>query len=194
VDSFLALETDVWALAGIIFFLRVLDVSLGTMRTITVVHGRLRLSVVLGFFEVLLWLTAVSQVILRLREHPVLVLAYATGYAAGNAVGIALERKLAFGNCLVRMISIRGERLAGVLSSFGRVLGVFRSEVNGSPSNLVFATIARRNLPQAVARAREVDPQTFYTVDRFSEANHLTPLPQMPLPHATGWRAILKKK
>ena len=52
---------------------------------------------------------------------------------------------------------------------------------------------------QAIAAATvpdvsEVDPQTFYTVDRFSEANHLTPLPQMPLPHATGWRAILKKK
>ena len=188
-DSFLGLETPVWALAGIIFLLRVLDVSLGTMRTITVVNGRLRLSVVLGFFEVLIWLTAVSQVILRLRDHPVLVIAYATGFAAGNAVGIVLERNLAFGNCLVRMISTKGDPVASIFSSLGRVLGVFQSEVNGAASKLVFATIARRDLREAVRRAREVDPQACYIVDRFSEANHLT-----PLPHVSGWRAVLKKK
>jgi uncharacterized protein YebE (UPF0316 family) len=188
-SSFLNADLPVWALAGVIFALRVVDVSLGTMRTIMVVNGRLRLSVMLGFFEVLLWLMAVSQVILRLREHPVLVLAYATGFAAGNGVGILLERKLAFGQCVVRMISREGRAIARVLSSFGRVLGVFQSEVNGSPSRLVFATLARRSLPEAVRRAKDIDSDLFYVVDRFAETNQFT-----PFPHPTGWRAVLKKK
>ena len=93
-DTLFVTDLPAWALAGTIFLLRIIDVSLGTMRTITVVNGRLRLSVALGFFEVLVWVTAVSQVILRLRDHPILVLAYAAGFAAGNAVGILLERKL----------------------------------------------------------------------------------------------------
>jgi uncharacterized protein YebE (UPF0316 family) len=189
-DTLFVADLPAWALAGIIFVLRIIDVSLGTMRTITVVNGRLRLSVALGFFEVLVWVTAVSQVILRLRDHPILVLAYAAGFAAGNGVGILLERKLAFGQCVVRMISKKGKAITEVLSSLGQVVGVFQSEVNGSPSRLVFAILARRNLPEAVQRARNLDPELFYVVDRFSETSHIN----TPLPHVSGWRAVLKKK
>jgi uncharacterized protein YebE (UPF0316 family) len=180
---------SVWALAAAIFLLRVCDVSLGTLRTISVVNGRLRLSVALGFFEILLWVTAISQVILRVREHPALVLAYAGGFATGNAVGILLERRLALGSCVVRLISKQGEAIASALTSFGQVVGVFQSELGGEQARLVFATLSRRDLPKAVAKAREIDPHLFYVVERFSEASHFTPLPA-----ATGWRAILKKK
>jgi uncharacterized protein YebE (UPF0316 family) len=179
----------VWALAILIFLLRVADVSLGTMRTIVVVHGRVRLSVALGFVEVLIWITAVSQVILRLRESPVLILAYAAGFAAGNAVGIVLERRLALGQCVVRMISKEGEGVSRALSSLGHVRGVFRSETDGSSTRLVFATLARSDLPEAVRRVKALDPEVFYVVDRFSQTNGRTPLPR-----ATGWRAILKMK
>ena len=188
-STFFNADLPVWVLAVVIFTLRVVDVSLGTMRTIMVVNGRLRLSVVLGFFEVLIWLTAVSQVILRVREHPILALAYATGFAAGNAAGILLERKLAFGQCVLRVISIKGQAIARVLSTLGRVVGVFQSEVYGATSRLVFATLASRDLPEAVRRARDIDPGLFYVVDRFAETNHFT-----PFPHPSGWRAVLKKK
>ena len=179
----------VWALALLIFALRVADVSLGTMRTIVVVNGRITLSVALGFLEVLIWITAISQVILRLKESPVLVLAYAGGFAAGNAVGILLERRLALGQCVVRVISKEGDEVARALSSVGRVRGVFRSEAGGSTSRLVFATLARSDLVDAIRRAKAVDPDVFYSVDRFSETNGRTPLPRAP-----GWRAILKMK
>ena len=98
-------KLSVWTLAVLIFCLRITDVSLGTIRTIAVVNGRMRLSVLLGFFEVLVWITGISQLIFRLQEHPLLVVAYAGGFAAGNAVGIAVERKVALGHCVIRMIS-----------------------------------------------------------------------------------------
>jgi uncharacterized protein YebE (UPF0316 family) len=179
----------VWVLAGLIFLLRVADVSLGTMRTIVVVNGRVALSVALGFVEVLIWIIAVSQVILRLRESPVLVVAYAGGFAAGNAVGIIIERQLALGQCVVRMISNEGERVASALSSIGSVRGVFRSEMDAPSARLVFATLARSDLPEAVRRAKAVDPDVFCVVDRFSQTNG-----RSPLPRATGWRAALKMK
>ncbi len=181
-------EVPIWALAVLIFLLRIADVSLGTVRTIVVVNGRIRLSVFLGFFEILVWVTAVSQVILRLRESPVLVVAYAGGFAVGNAVGILLERRLALGQCVVRMISREGDQVAQVLSSVGRVRGVFRSEGDGA-SRLVFATLPRSVLPEVVRRVKSVDPDVFYVVDRFSQTNGRTPLPR-----ATGWRAVLKMK
>jgi uncharacterized protein YebE (UPF0316 family) len=179
----------VWTLATLIFLLRVADVSVGTMRTIVVVHGRIRLSVVLGFIEVLIWITAISQVILRLHESPLLVFAYAGGFAAGNAAGITLERQLALGQCVVRMISKDGEQVARILSSIGKVRGVFHSEMSGSSTRLVFATLARSDLPEAVRRVKTVDPDVFYVVERFSQTNGPS-----PLPHPTGWRAALKMK
>lgn len=179
----------VWGVALLIFSLRIVDVTLGTMRTISVVNGRVRLSVVLGFFEILTWLTAVSQAILRVREDPVLMVAYAAGFAAGNAIGITLERRLALGQCVVRFISREGHAVAEVLRAHGTVLGAFESDSPEEPDTLVFATLARRDLGPVVSAARAIDPGVFYVVERFSETSHLS-----PLPHATGWRAVFKMK
>jgi len=70
---------------------RILDVSLGTLRTVSVVRGRVVLAAVLGFFEVTIWVVAVSKVITSF-DNPFNVLGYATGFALGNAVGILIER------------------------------------------------------------------------------------------------------
>lgn len=177
------------ALAVVVFLLRIADVSLGTMRTIVVVAGRIRLSVVLGFVEVLVWITAVSQVILRLRESPILIVAYAGGFAAGNAVGIVLERRLALGQCVVRVISREGTEVARILSAHGRVRGVYRNDDGDTDECLVFATLARAELPEVLKQLKVLDPDVFYVVDRFSETNG-----HSPLPRPTGWRAALKMK
>lgn len=84
----------VWVLAILIFLLRIVDVSLGTLRTISVVRGRVRASMMFGFAEVLVWSVAVTQVFVGKAPMPVL-LGYAAGYAAGNAVGIVLEQRFA---------------------------------------------------------------------------------------------------
>ena len=181
----------VWQLALLIFFLRITDVSVGTMRTIAVVHGRIPLSVLLGFFEVLVWVAAVAEVITNLKDSPIVVAGYAAGYATGNAVGILLEKRIAFGRCVVRLISPRGDQLAAGLEKTGRILGVFPS-VDGRESILVFGIFERRKLPQMLSRARQIDPEVFWIVERFAETSTLASLG--PLPHATGWRAILKKK
>ena len=65
-------DLPIWALALLIFCLRIGDVSIGTMRTIAVVNGRVKLSVLLGFFEVIIWILAIGSVIQRIAEHPIL--------------------------------------------------------------------------------------------------------------------------
>lgn len=180
----------VWALAIAIFSLRVLDVSLGTLRTVSVVQGRLPLSVVIGFVEILIWVVAVSQVIVRVHDSPVLVLAYAGGFAVGNACGITLERHLALGGCVVRMIASReAAAIASRLRGMGHILTTFLGEGQDGPRTLMFTTCSRREVPSVIAAAASLDPHLFYTVDRFSQSEQFS-----PLPHPTGWRAVLKKK
>jgi hypothetical protein len=76
-----------WQVCIAIFLLRIVDVSIGTIRTIAVVRGRPSVAVVLGFFEVLVWLLAISQVLARVMQEPIVALSYAGGFAAGNGVG-----------------------------------------------------------------------------------------------------------
>jgi len=180
----------IWGVALVIYCSRIVDVSCGTLRTISVVHGRVRLAVVLGFFELTVWVVAVSQVIIGIREHPLLVLAYAAGYASGNGMGIYLERKLAIGTAVVRIISDqRVQRIAEELKHVGRVLTTFDGTGLDGPRKLLYATVPRRDLTRVIARAQQIDPELFYSVDRFAQTGQVA-----PVVNPTGWRAVLKKK
>jgi uncharacterized protein YebE (UPF0316 family) len=179
-----------WLVAASIFSLRIVDVSLGTIRTLFVVQGRLIVAVMIGFVEVLVWVTAVSQVIVRINDSPLLVLAFAGGFATGNAVGILLERRLAIGTCVLRMIADEnGEAIAAALRSRGLVVTTFDGEGQDGACKLVHTSFPRRDLQSMIRLAKGIEPGLFYVVDRFSQTG-----PVGPLPHPTGWRAVLKKK
>ncbi len=182
-------DLPVWQLAILIFCFRIGDVSIGTMRTVSVVNGRVGLSVILGFFEVLLWTVAVSGTILRIQEDPLLPIAYAGGFAAGNGVGILLERKLALGRVAVRMISDQAEKLVQLVEQHGKVVAQFAAGPEDSHRSLLFTILPRKKLPGVLKAAHDLDPNLFWVSERFAEMSRL-----QPLPHATGWRGLLKMK
>jgi uncharacterized protein YebE (UPF0316 family) len=180
----------VGVIAALVFGLRAVDVTIGTVRTIMVVSGRVSIAVVLGFFELLIWATAVAQVVLMVPDHPILVVPYAAGFATGNAIGILLERRLALGSCIVRMLSeTKGDEIARALGAIGQHVTLFLGETTGGPKTLVYATCPRRQLPALIETAQRIDPSLFYAVERFSETGGLSPVIQ-----PTGWRSVLKKK
>jgi uncharacterized protein YebE (UPF0316 family) len=181
----------VWLVAGFIFVLRVIDVSLGTIRTVSVVGGHIRLAVLLGVVEVSVWVLAISQVVQRVSTHPWLVLAYAGGFGTGSAVGILLERRLAIGTCIVRMISRQDPgNLEAALRPLVTGLTSFTGTAEDGARTLLYASCRRRDLPRLLARARAVDPALFYVVERFSQIGGGLEV----LPHQTGWRALFKMK
>lgn len=183
-------ELPIWGIALAIFWMRVIDVTLGTIRTIAVVHGRARLAVILGFVEISVWFVAVSEAVGRVSENPILIVAFAGGFAAGNAVGIMVERRMAVGSCVVRIIS--GHKVADVaraVSRIGTMVTTFAGIGETGERSLVYALCPRRSLPELLAVARTEDPTVFYAVERFAETGFLTPTVQ-----PTGWRATFKKK
>lgn len=185
-------DLPVWALALLVFAVRIIDVSLGTLRTICVVQGRIGLSVVLGFFEVLIWIIAVSQVINSVSEHPILVVTYAGGFAAGNAVGICLERYFALGSVVVRIISgaSHGDIAAALREHTFRVTTLL-GEGRDGPVHLIFVTCQRRDLPKVLGVAKSFNPRVFFTVEPVQQHREL--LTEV-LPYPTGWRAFFKMK
>jgi len=153
-------------LGVLIFALRIVDVSLGTVRTIAVIQGRTGKAVVLGFFEVLVWITVVAQVVVRIDTDPWLAPFYAGGYAAGVGVGMLIERRLSAGRYLVRIITHnRATEIAEAIGSRGRVVGTFPGATPVGTATLVFVSAIGRRVPEVLAAARVADPGLLYTVE-----------------------------
>jgi hypothetical protein len=86
-----------WLILPLLIFLaRISDVTLSTIRIVFVMSGRRNLAPVLGFFESLIWLIAISQIIKNISS-PLSYVAYAGGFATGTYVGMFIEEKLALG-------------------------------------------------------------------------------------------------
>jgi uncharacterized protein YebE (UPF0316 family) len=185
----------VWLLSIAVFLLRICDVTLGTIRTVSIVKGRITLSVALGFVEVIIWIAVMTQVITRIHESWILAFAWAGGFAAGNALGIVVERRLALGTSVVRIISERmGSAIAEVLRSDGYQVTTFRGSGADGPVDLVYAAGSRRNVHRMVRRAEQIDPLLFYVSEPAYDSSRDVQLRLRPVPHATGWRAVFKKK
>ncbi len=179
----------------LIFSLRVTDVTLGTIRTVSIVKGRISLSVVLGFFEVMVWIVAMTQVVSRLHESWWLMFAWAGGFATGNAVGILVERRLALGTSVVRILTeSRGGQIVEALRRDGHTVTSFPGEGARGPVTLVYAMAPRRQTLHMIDTARRIDPELVYVSEPAHESNHGVRMRLLPVPSPTGWRAVLKKK
>ncbi len=88
----------------LIFFARVLDCSIGTLRIIFIARSKKLLVPLLGFIEILIWLVAIRQIMENLT-NVFYYIAYAGGFAMGNFVGICIEEKLAMGKLIFRIIT-----------------------------------------------------------------------------------------
>jgi uncharacterized protein YebE (UPF0316 family) len=175
------LADDPGLLAIAIFVARILDVSLGTLRTILVFRGLRFLSATIGFFEVLIWLAAVAHVIRNLDTW-YLALAYAGGFAMGNAVGIWIESKLAMGLELVRAISRDPEvQLAHRLRDDGvQVITLNGRGDDGEAVEVLFLVERRRRVGRLLKRIQSADPEAVCTTSDVKR--HFVPSSLAPLP------------
>ncbi len=181
------------ALTGLIIFCsRIVDVSLGTLRTISIVQGRQWMAFWLGFFEVILWLIVISAVIHRIQETPVLGIFYALGFAAGNMAGIKIEGWLALGSTILRVISKEHfYQIADCVRDHGYTVTVFHGEGKYGPVAELYIVCLRRDLKSILDMVEAIEPGTFYVTEQTALVSKIH-RPMMP--SASGWRAVLKKR
>ncbi|MCB0291429.1 MAG: DUF2179 domain-containing protein [Calditrichaeota bacterium] len=148
-----------------IFCARIIDVSIGTIRIVFISRGNKLVAPILGFFEVLIWLIAVSQILQNLHNAACYV-AFAGGFATGNYVGMVIEQKLAFGLQVVRVIvRNNADKLVERLKRDG--YGVTHVDGQGStgPVKVIFTLIQRKKLAAVQAIIHRYHPKAFYTVE-----------------------------
>src|SRR6185436_9900942 len=104
-NSFLDSDLFRWVLMPLLIFLaRMCDVTLGTLRNVFISKGLRRIVPMLGFFEVLIWLISIRY-IMRNLDNPMCYIGFASGFAMGTYVGMGIERRLALGMQVLRIIT-----------------------------------------------------------------------------------------
>jgi uncharacterized protein YebE (UPF0316 family) len=165
-DTFINSGIFNWVILPVLIFMaRVLDVSLGTIRIILVSKGQKVLAPLLGFFEVLIWLVAIGQVMQNLT-NVLCYLAYGAGFAVGNFVGISLEEKLAMGHSVVRVVTAK--ETAPLVDMLVKAhYGVTCVEAKGATGNvmLIYTIVKRKDLPEVTRIISEFDKKAFYSIE-----------------------------
>ncbi len=128
-----------------IMSLRIIDVSLATVRTLMIMQGRVWPSGAIGFVESAVWVIAISFVVQNLN-NPWNILGYAGGFAIGNMLGIVIEKKIGLGFIQAYIVSLKkaGE-IADLLRK--RNFGVTKLPGEGSSGNvsiLMILTLRKR--------------------------------------------------
>ena len=184
-------NTD-WSYGLIVFAARVCDVSLGTLRTIAIVHGRTLMSFWLGFFEAGIWLAVVSTIVQTVSQQPALGVIYAFGFATGNLVGIKVEKLIAMGHLILRVISCNNpSTLAAAMRQQGHAVTTFAGEGLKGPVTELYVVCRRRDLKKLFSIINSLDPKAFYVTEQAGAVSNIYRPIMQPV---TGWRAILNKK
>ena len=159
------------AVSLLIFLARLVDQSLGTMRIIYLFRGRRALAGALGFFESATWLLAVSQVVTNI-DQPIKVVAFAAGFAAGTMLGGTVEKWLALGQGVLRVVSsFESPQSAGALRAAGFGVTVVNAEGRDGPVRLSFSVVPRKRKREALAIVARVDPAAFATFEDVETLN-----------------------
>jgi uncharacterized protein YebE (UPF0316 family) len=154
-----------------IFVLRIFDVTLDTMRIIFMTKGYRRLAPIIGFFEILIWIVAITRIMQNLNSW-VCYVAYAGGFATGNYVGMLLDEKLAIGHELIRVITkVDAGELANALRSSGYGVTTVRATGMQGEVGIVFVIVNRRNQKHAIEIIEKYNPNAFFTIENIHFVN-----------------------
>ena len=149
----------------LIFFARVCDMSLDTIRVIFMSKSIQYLPAIIGFFEVIIYLVAIGQVMNNLT-NAVCYIAYGAGFAAGTFIGMAIEERLSLGLMSVRIITKEDPaELMQFLRSHNYGVTSIDGEGGTGKVKMVFTIIKRQDLKQVIGIIKDFHPNAFYSVE-----------------------------
>lgn len=126
---------------------------------------------VFGFFEVLLWIIVISQIMKNLNNW-MCYIAWASGYSLGTIVGMAIEEKLALGLKVVRIIvTDNGERIIAALREKRQGVTVLDGRGALGPIKMIYTVANRKEVPQIEEMILNYYPDAFYSVEEIKEVH-----------------------
>jgi len=154
-----------------IFCSRIMDVSLDTLRIVFVAKGNKVVAPILGFFEVLIWLIAITRIMQNL-DNVTCYIAYAAGFATGNYVGLRIEQKLALGIHMFRIITQKdASSLIKNLKENGFGATSIEAEGKDGGVHIIYSIVKRSDNQKIIEIINRFNPQAFYSIEDVIKVN-----------------------
>ena len=165
----------------LIFSARVCDVSLGTIRVIFISKGLKYIAPVIGFFEVIIWLLAIGQVMQNLTNVASYI-AYGAGFATGTLMGMLVEERLSLGTVIIRVITQKDSTdLVARLRSLDYGVTAMNAEGSTGQVKVLLMVIKRQDTEKVVAIIKQFNPHAFYSIEEVKSVRDGV------FPEHTGW-------
>ncbi len=146
-----------------IFLARILDVSLGTIKTFYVVREKRLIASLIAFFEVLIWFLVAREALNTDINSIIIPISYSLGFASGTYIGILLSSKFIHGNLTVAIISSKiKNKDINMLKDKG--FGLTSIKVNGNKRYLMIE-IVKKDLEMLKNAINEIDENAFIIVN-----------------------------
>lgn len=166
--SFLSSDSTLfsWVILPLLIFLaRISDQTIGTIRLIFLSKGYKHLAPLLGFFEVIIWLITVSQIMQHL-DNVLSYVAYGGGFAMGNYIGMVIEERLSIGNVMIRIIpKLNSQELIKYLRENRYGVTAMPAEGSQGRVDVIFTIIKRKDIVDVVSIINRFNPNAFYTIE-----------------------------
>jgi len=166
-----------------------MDVTLDTLRIVFVSRGNKSIAPILGFFEILIWLVAITRIMQNL-DNITTYIAYAAGFATGNYIGLKVEEKLALGTQIIRIITGKdASKLIESLREKGFGVTAIDAEGKNGPVHVIFLIAKRQVVKEVISLVNHHNPKAFYSIEdvRSVKAENATYLAGIKRNGTTRW-------
>jgi len=158
-----------WFIYGLlpllIFISRIMDVTLDTLRIVFISRGNKTIAPILGFFEILIWLIAITRIMQNL-DNVTTYIAYAAGFATGNYIGLKVEERLALGTQIIRVITGKdASELIESLRNNGFGVTAVDAEGKNGPVHIIFLIAKRQVIGEVISLVNHHNPKAFYSIE-----------------------------
>ena len=142
-----------------IFFGKILEVSLSTLRIVLVNRGEKLKGSIIALFDITLWILITGTVLQGFQEDIFKVIVFAVAYSIGNYMGAWLDEKLAFGTSSIQVIVPEGEKsceLAETLRENKYAVTIVEGKGKDGLRNVMYLHLSRKRIPKAVEIIKSV--------------------------------------
>lgn len=166
------LSYQAWLSAGLIFILRVSDMTLDTLRVLFVMRGKKKIAWILGFFQSAIFVLAIGKVLTQVN-NPLNILGYAAGFATGNVVGMMIEERIAIGHININIISPhRGSAIVTHLRQSGYAVTEVSGRGKDGMVSLINCSVLRKQVDAVRQLVNEIDLDAFITAEDVRPLRH----------------------
>ncbi|MDL2323703.1 DUF5698 domain-containing protein [Ruminococcaceae bacterium OttesenSCG-928-A16] len=156
-----------WWMYIFIFAAKLVEVSLATIRNVLINRGEKLKGALIGFFEVMIWVIVVNQVLDGISEDPVKLIVYCLAFACGNYIGVIIEGKLAIGTAYVQAVVSpeKKDELSNILREKGFGVTIVQGEGKNGIVDVMMIYLKRKCVDEAISLIKECSPSSLVTVN-----------------------------